>query len=99
MNIIKLMEEIKLNTSILNSDGPSKPKMKFRIKKDKQYLTRKQKKLVQKHIEMISLLDPDGLRKYLNLTDPNNQFIRKLTLGGDEGLKELQQKQIWQSII
>jgi len=48
------MEEIKLNTSSIINAENSKPKMKFRIKKDKQYLTKKQKKLVQKHIEMIS---------------------------------------------
>ena len=34
----------------------------------------------------------------MNMTDPSNQFIRQLTLGGAEGMKELQKKQIWESI-
>lgn len=33
------------------------------------------------------------------LKDPNNPFMRKLTLGGQEGLAELQRENIWKSII
>ena len=32
------------------------------------------------------------------MSDPENQFIRKIALGGAEGLKELQHREIWKSI-
>ena len=34
----------------------------------------------------------------MRLTDPNNVFIRELTLGGSEGLKKLQYQELWHRI-
>jgi hypothetical protein len=33
------------------------------------------------------------------IKDPNNTFMRKLTLEGTQGLAELQKEQIWKSIV
>jgi hypothetical protein len=32
-------------------------------------------------------MNEKDLEKYISLSDPNNQFIRKLLYGGDEGLQ------------
>lgn len=34
----------------------------------------------------------------MRLTDPNNVFIRDLTLGGSEGMKKLQYQNLWRQI-
>lgn len=33
------------------------------------------------------------------IKDPNNPFMRKLTLEGDQGMQELQRADIWKSIL
>lgn len=33
------------------------------------------------------------------INDPNNKFMQKLTKEGDEGLRDLQQKDIWAQIM
>ena len=43
-------------------------------------------------------MNEKDLEKYISLSDPNNQFIRKLLYGGDEGLQQLQEQAICQSI-
>lgn len=43
-------------------------------------------------------MNEDELKTYMKMSDPENQFIRKIALGGAEGLKELQHREIWKSI-
>ena len=38
------------------------------------------------------------MHSYFKLSDPNNQFIKQITIGGDKGLQELQRKEVWRSI-
>lgn len=33
------------------------------------------------------------------LSDPENEFMRKMTLGGEQGFQDLQKKEIWKSIM
>jgi len=39
-----------------------------------------------------------AVQTYKKLSDPNNEFMRELTMGGEEGLKNLKLRQIHRSI-
>lgn len=39
------------------------------------------------------------LHAHMMLKDPDNQFMRKLTLEGEEGLQDLQRTELWKSIM
>ena len=69
---------------------------KFRLKKDSkeaqekaEKLSRKEKKRIMKEYDRLSKLSQRELQAYMMLKDPNNEFMRKLTLEGDEGLEHL----------
>ena len=52
----------------------------------------------REQIKRLKRMKAEDLQTYFRLTDPNNQFIRQVTLGGTDGLKQLQRQQIWKSI-
>ena len=47
----------------------------------------------------LSKLSQRELQAHLMIKDPNNPFMRKLTLEGASGLQELQRNDIWKSIV
>ena len=88
---------------------PKKKKRKFfknhfRVKKEEaeglvQKLSRKEKKKAKEELERLQKLSQRELHAHMMINDPNNQFMRKLTLEGSQGLAELQKADIWKSII
>ena len=44
---------------------------------------------MQAKIDKLKRMDERQLETYLRMTDPNNTFMRQLTLGGNEGLRKL----------
>ena len=54
---------------------------------------------MKKHMQGLSKMNEDQLQTYLKLTNPDNAFMKTIKFGGNEGLAQLQQKQIWASII
>lgn len=51
-----------------------------------------------KEYDRLSKLSQHELQAYMMLKDPNNEFMRKLTLEGNEGLEQLQRRDLWASI-
>lgn len=49
-------------------------------------------------MKRLKKLSEKELHAFQMLTDPNNQFMKKITLEGDKGLSDLKNKQIWESI-
>ena len=52
-------------------------------------MSRREKKRIQNEMKNLQKMNEKELQTYVRLTDPNNVFIRELTLGGSEGLKKL----------
>ena len=50
-------------------------------------------------MDRMSQLSQQELQAHMMLRDPNNQFMRKLTVEGAEGLRELQRAELWASIM
>ena len=50
-------------------------------------------------MEGLRKMNQDQLQTYLKMTNPDNTFMKTIKYGGNEGLAQLQQKQIWSSII
>jgi hypothetical protein len=48
-----------------------------------QKLSRKEKKKMKEEYERLSTLSKRELHSHMMMTDPNNSFMRKLTLEGD----------------
>lgn len=64
-----------------------------------QKLSRKDRKKLHEEFQRLNKLSQRELHAHLMIKDPNNPFIRKITLEGAEGLAELQRQQIWKSIM
>jgi hypothetical protein len=64
-----------------------------------QKLTRKDKKVLKDEVDRLNKLSQREMQAYMMIKDPNNKFMRKLTLEGTQGLAELQRDHLWQSIM
>lgn len=62
-------------------------------------MSRKEKKQLKKDIKDFNNMNENELNTYMNMVNNDNQFIRKLTIGGPEGMRELMHKEIWRNII
>jgi len=62
-------------------------------------MSRKDKKEMQKEIDRLSKLSKRELHAHMMIKNPDNQFMRKLTLEGPQGLHELQRHDLWRSIV
>lgn len=78
----------------------------FKLKKESQQagqlvqkLTRKDKKVLKDEMDRLNKLSQREMQAYMMIKDPNNTFMRKLTLEGTQGLAELQRDNLWQSIM
>ena len=78
----------------------------FKLKKDSteaqdkiKKLSRKDKKHIKQEYERLSQLSQRELQSHMMLKDPNNPFMRKLTLEGEQGIEDLQRTDIWNSIM
>lgn len=78
----------------------------FRLRRDSrearekvQKMTRKERKKLQKEYERLSNLSMRELQAHMMLKDPDNKFMRKITIEGSEGLHELQKADLWGSIM
>ena len=60
-----------------------------------QKLTRKDKKALKEEMGRLNKLSQREMQAYMMIKDPNNTFMRKLTLEGTQGLAELQREQMW----
>ena len=74
----------------------------FKLKRDSQQagqlvqkLTRKDKKALKEEMDRLNKLSEREMQAYMMIKDPNNTFMRKLTLEGTQGLAELQREHLW----
>ena len=75
---------------------------KFKMRKEHQEkekkLTRLQRKKLKKELDSLKTLSERELQAYRMMKDPNNQFMRRLTLEGEEGFNNLRNQDMWASI-
>eukprot|EP00347_Sterkiella_histriomuscorum_P008086 403346424 len=105
-NLAQKHKQFEINQQNLNKKKKKFRHRIFKLRKDSKEaqekvkkLTRKDKKQMKDEIKSLKRLTQRELQAYQMLQDPNNEFMRKIISGGEEGLQDLQRKELWQSII